>query len=128
MRSVAYGRGGMRFEQKQLLSRSSHKRKMSSGEIKPFTTVCVIYTTSMMLEVEGDLNTDEVAEKILAGDFTVLGPEDEPTEEELQEAVVKAISEGNYDDSGRSDTGDALYPLLIDGRPYLDDPAEGKLE
>jgi hypothetical protein len=101
---------------------------MSSGEIKPFTTVCVIYTTSMMLEVEGDLNIDEVAEKILAGDFTVLGPEDEPTEEELQEAVVKAISEGNYDDAGRSDTGDALYPLLIDGRPYLDDPAEGKLE
>ena len=101
---------------------------MSSGEIKAFTTVCVIYTTSMMLEVEGDLNTDEVAEKISAGEFTVLGPEDEPTEEELQEAVVKAISEANYDDSGCSDTGDALYPLLIDGRPYLDDPAEGKLE
>lgn len=118
----------MRCERKQLVSRGSHKRKMRSGEIKPFTTVCVIYTTSMMLEVEGDLNIDEVAEKILAGDFTVLGPEDEPTEEELQEAVVKAISEGNYDDSGRSDTGDALYPLLIDGRPYLDDPAEGKLE
>lgn len=98
----------------------STPKAMSSEETTPSTLVKVIYTTSITVEVEGDLNVEQVAEKIKEGEFTVLGSEEDPTKDQLQEVVTKAIADENYDDADWLGSDSALYPLLIDARPYFD--------
>jgi hypothetical protein len=103
-------------------------RAMASEEIDPSTMVRVVYTTSILIELEGDLEVDQVAEKVKAGEFTVIDSDEEPTKEKIQEVVPKAIADENYDDIDWSGTDYDSYPLWIDGRPYTEDPSGGRFD
>lgn len=101
---------------------------MASEEIDPSTMVRVVYTTSILIELEGDLEVDQVAEKVKAGEFTVIDSDEEPTKEKIQEVVPKAIEDENYDAIDWSGSDYDSYPLWIDGRPYMEDPSGGRFD